>query len=193
MSMTSENKTPFSRMPNEAELKAIRLFTGKGPTRPGFATVWEYANETGCTHVAMSGHVIIVRRAGSHLAMALKDVSMLPWKALDNDGSSPPPAWDMVVRAPNCEGPNVKKRGINPAYFALVAEVEKVAGKRAAANYVPKPGEAKKTTAKIRRDLLLCFSTWQIGCDVLDGWYFSLEPCATIRWEGIIMPRRMGR
>lgn len=175
-------------MPNDRELKALRLFQSADTTRHNLATVWEYTSEGGCTHVAADGHVLAMRRAGTHASMLMADIEKLPPKAL-MESNAKPPRWSSVVKAPNCEGPNLAKRGINPAYFALVAAVETAATKRAAEDYEPKPGASKKTTAKVRRELA-CYSEWQIGCDPLDGWRWSI-PGDSITWEGVIMPRRV--
>ena len=95
-----------------------------------------------------------------------------------------------VVRVPNCEGPNVVARGINPDYFARVARVERAAGLRASADYVAKPGTSKRHE-KIERDALkkCAYAIWNIGCDGLDPWFFRVP--GNIVWEGLIMPRRV--
>jgi hypothetical protein len=177
--------------PNAKEMRALELFVSRDLTRPSMSTVWEYASEDGLTHMSTNGHVLALRRAGTHVAMNLHDVAkMHPIGLSDGSKGSTPPIWPHLVQAPNCEGKNVAKRGINPAYFALVAEVEKAAGKRAAADYQPKAGEAKKTEKLARSRLATTsFSEWSIGVDPLDGWYWKVP--GEIIWEGLIMPRRV--
>jgi hypothetical protein len=175
--------------PNAQEMRALELFVSSDLTRPNMSTVWEYASDGGLTHMSTNGHVLALRRAGTHAAMYLHDIAkMQPIAISDGSKGSTPPIWPHLVRA-HCKGKNVN-RGINPAYFALVAEVEKAAGKRAAADYQPKAGEAKKIQRLARSRLATSsFSEWSIGCDPLDGWYWKIP--GEIVWEGIIMPRRI--
>jgi len=166
------------KYPTEKEFKALRLFAGKDPTRLSISTVWEYSSVSpwGCSHVATNGHVIALRRAGSHVEMSLYDIAKLAPLGLDLDSADPavPPNWPHVLQTPNCEGKNLAQRAIDPAYFALVAAV------------------AKAATEKRPRDGY--HSVWSIGCDPLNGWHWMIpeKHCRPgVIWEGVIMPRRV--
>jgi hypothetical protein len=174
--------------PNALELKAIERFASTDETRPHLCNVWIYETDLGCTYMASDGHVIVVRNTDTHIGLDVCTVARV--RAL-RPTSCIPPRWGQLVKAPNCEGPNVARRGINPAYFAMVAEVERAAGKRLAADYVPAAGDSKKTQAYEKRRLAdkPC-SVWSIGCDPMDGWYWSFDT-GTVRWEGVVMPRRI--
>jgi hypothetical protein len=99
--------------------------------------------------------------------------------------------WSGVSRPPCWNGPNLQYRGINPAYFALIAEVENAAGKRRSDDYVP-DRVTKKWATRNRADLRrTTFAEWTIGTRVDDGWYWRIDYGGPIVWEGIVMPRRV--
>lgn len=177
--------------PNDQELKALELFVNPDETRAYLNTVWMYFSDGGCTHVASDGHTIAVRRAGAHVQMSLLEIERMTPTPLDHANQSTPPHWSSLCHAPNCEGKNLAIRGINPAYFARVATVERAAGRRAAADYKPEPGMSKKYEKQKRANLAdgAC-SVWSIGVTALDGWYWKI-PGDSIVWEGVIMPRRV--
>ena len=162
--------------PNPEELKALRQFVGTDKTRIHLSTRYEYVEEGGCTHIATDGHTLCMRRAGSHVAKGILEIEKLAPLSLDVVGGTTPPNWSSVFKVPNCEGPNVVARGINPAYFARVARVERAAGLRASADYVAKPGTSKRYE-KIERDALkrCAYAIWNIGCDDLDPWFFRVR------------------
>lgn len=178
-------------IPNDHELKALGLFVSEDETRANLNTIWTYASDGGCTHIASDGHTIAVRRAGTHARMVLHDIERMAPTPLVAGNQSTPPCWSYVVKAPNCEGKNLALRGINPAYFARVATVERAAGRRASVDYVPEPGMSKKYEKQKRANLAggAC-SVWSIGVEKLDGWYWKI-PGDAIVWEGVIMPRRV--
>jgi hypothetical protein len=176
--------------PNPEELKALRQFVGTDETRINLATLYEYVEEGGCTHIATDGHTLCMRRAGSHVAKDILEIEKLAPLSLDIVGGTTPPMWSCVFKVPNCDGPNVVDRGINPAYFARVARVERAAGLRASADYVAKPGMSKRQE-KTERDFLkqCAYAIWNIGCADLDPWFFRVP--GNVVWEGLIMPRRV--
>ena len=176
--------------PNAEELKALRQFVSTDETRDALATLWEYADETGCTHIASDGHTLAMRNAGSHVTKSIFEIEKLPPKGLDN-ANAVPKRWSSVFLLPDCTGKNVANRGINPAYFARVALVERAAGRRAASDYKPKPGTSKKLEKLERANLVSsACSIWSIGSDVLAAWYWKI-PGDQITWQGLIMPRRV--
>jgi hypothetical protein len=174
--------------PNEKELKALRQFVSKDEARTNLATLWEYATEEGCTHIASDGHTLAMRRAGTHVNMTIADIEKLPAVSLDGSDATPPP-WSSVLRKPNCKGKNPARRGIDPAYFARVAIVERAVAQRAVADYAPKPGLTRLAIKHVLEDLRNVYAIWEIGVDPLEAWYWTIE--REIRWEGLIMPRRV--
>jgi hypothetical protein len=155
------------------ELRALELFKSADETRLALSTVWAYYTDAGCAHVATDGHVIAVRRAGSHILTARSDIAQLKAVPLTADGreSIRPPAWDAVLKPPVFRGTFPERRGINPAYFALVAKVEDAAGKRRAEDYVPRAGLSKRWAMQERAEQRrTTFSVWTIGSELDDGW-----------------------
>ena len=177
--------------PRPYELRALELFKSQDETRAVMNTVWTYTSEGGCTHFATNGHVIAVRRAGSHVTMATHEIAKLKPTSLSGTGDVRLiPAWDHVLVRPVFRGTFPERRGINLAYFALVAKVEDAAGKRRAEDYIPRAGLSKRWAMQERAEQRrTAFSVWTIGSELDDGWYWQIERGA-IRWEGVIMPRR---
>jgi hypothetical protein len=179
--------------PNAAELKVLKSFQSTDEARTNLCTIWIYNSDGGCTHMATNGHVIVVRRSGTHCEKLLVDIGNLPANAERSSLATtvPPRSWASFIKAPNCEGKNLLVRGIDPAYVGMIANVERVAGRRAALDYVPIQGESKKDVAEERRRLIdTAISRWSIGCGEDDGWYWSMF-VGTVCWEGVIMPRRI--
>ena len=88
-------------------------------------------------------------------------------------------------------GQDGRKYGFNPDYMARIGDVERAAGHRSAADYVPSYGTSKKNEKRERDNLKGCAcAVWIIPADPLDGWFWSFETPAA-RWEGVIMPRRV--
>lgn len=170
-----------------AERKALQQFVSTDETRPNLATLWHYESDGGCTHVATDGHTIAVRRSGTHILLALHVIARMHPV---NETEADPPRWDSVLHAPTCEGEYPEQRGINPAYFARVASVEKAAGARRLMEYKLKPKDNKRIQALRKADLRNAYSVWTIGSQELDGWYWRLD-AGNVLWEGIIMPRRI--
>jgi hypothetical protein len=81
---------------------------------------------------------------------------------------------------------------MDPMYFALVAEVEKAAGSRAADDYRPGRGMSKKLERQARADAkrVASCAKWAIPSNATDGWYFTIHTDAA-HWEGVLMPRRV--
>ena len=193
--------------PKPYELRAIDLFKSVDETRPHLATVWAYASDGGCSHVATNGHVIVLRRAGTHITTPMHMIASMTPTSLHNDWKQPP-AWDHVLRVPKWLGEHPEKRGIDPSYFALVAKVEHAAGKRCAEDYAPAYGVSKKNEAMVRSALRdSARGVWTIGSDVYDGWYWCIDmpeekdpytltkrakQAPAILWQGIVMPRSVG-
>lgn len=170
-----------------AELKALQQFVSTDTTRPHLAVLWKYESEGGCTYVATDGHTIALRRSGKHMLLALHDIARMQPV---NETEAIPPRWDSVLHAPTCEGEYPERRGINPAYFARVAAVEKAAGARRLMEYKPAPRDNKRIQALRKADLRNACSVWTIGSQELDGWYWRLD-AGSVLWEGVIMPRRV--
>jgi hypothetical protein len=181
-------------LPNEKELRALRLFVSTDETRPNLATLYAYSSEGGCTYVATDGYTEIVRRSGTHRTMALYEIRKLTPFAVSETGEvtatdRTPPGWDQVLKA-GSPGKIAPAYSISPIYFARLAEVEKAAGHRAADDFAPKPGMSKKDANQKRSALkggALALLT--IPSDPLDGWFWIISTEAA-RWEGLIMPRR---
>jgi hypothetical protein len=182
--------------PNAAELRALRNFASTDKTRPHLAAVWFYSSEGGHSSIATDGHTLVFRRVGSHIGMSPFEIE----KLVNGRTSDPesiaknvdPVRWSTVMVLPNADGQNLARRGCNPAYIARVADVERAAGRRAADDYVPAAGDRKKDIAAKRSALRTGLAVeWVIGCNKDDPWYFILPEMHGIRWEGLIMPRRL--
>jgi hypothetical protein len=180
--------------PNDAELRAIWQFASTDETRESLSTVWSYASEGGCTHVATDGHTLVARQSGTHVMMPHANIARLEPHAIGRITNAQPPAWSQHLGAPSLGGVLPPIRGINPSYVGRVATVEKAAGRRAADDYEPPVGESKKWADKKRITLRAgSCAEWVIGANVLDPWYWRIpnQPTGTaIVWEGLIMPRR---
>lgn len=182
-------------IPNEKELRALRLFVSTDDTRQHLATLWRYSTIGGETYVATDGHTEIVRRAGAHRMMSLHEITKLAPTGVTAKGDSyatdiVPPRWDTVLRRP-IGGKLAPAYGIDPDYFARVGHVERAVGARKALDYIPPPSMSKKEIRKRQADLKIgTCAKWAIPSDPLEGWYFCLETTGAL-WEGIIMPRRV--
>lgn len=168
------------------ELKELRAWAATDETRPDRCAVYCYRSETGVTYAATNGHYMLVRRSGTHREMSLFDIEKLV-----HDQATPAPGWASVSQFDPfpSKDPQYAVRSINPAYFAKIANVEKVAGKRAASDYAPKSYERAKDVKKMRAALASQASTISIPTDPLAAWHFKLDTKPAL-WSGIIAPRR---
>lgn len=170
------------------ELKAIKEWASDDDTRPHLCAVYKYTSDGGCTYFATNGHIGLVRRSGTHKTMPYADIAKLP-----HDQTTTPPPWpnviDPCIGKPHKDS-HYEKRSINPGYFAMLATLEKVAGKRAAEDYQPQCGDSEKNT-RLNRARLKESATTNIAIPSgpLDGWKFRMETDAAL-WTGVIMPRR---
>jgi hypothetical protein len=160
------------------ELKAINVFASKDTMRPHMTCTWVYASDGGRTYMATDGHTIVIRRSGTHREMLLDHIAELPDRTTIPNVPCEPPNWANVIRMPDTTVKNLERRGVNPVYFARVAEVEKAAGKRA---------NARKVRDVLRRT---AYAVWTIGGTDHDGWYWEIDTKEAL-WQGIIMPRRV--
>ena len=178
-------------VPNEKELRALRLHVSADETRPHMATIWRYSSDGGSTHVATDGHTIAVRRAGTHRTMTLHDIAKLSPRALSGYTEAPP-RWESILKA-GTAGKLAPAYGINPNYVARVGDVERAVWQRNADDFVPKPGMSMKEQKQRRSDLKngagAC-AVWTIPSDPLDGWFWRLDTTSAL-WEGVVMPRRV--
>ena len=182
----------ISLRPSALEFRALRLFVSDDETRPGLSTLWAYLSDGGTTYVATDGHTVCLRRAGTHRGMPMRDIHALGAWAVGDDGEgvasrAPVPGWDRVI-GPLAGGKIAPKYGMNPHYFARLGDVEKAAGRRAAGDYVPRPGMSKKNAALERSDRSRVFVSLVIPSGAHAGWYWKLSTEAAL-WEGMLMPR----
>lgn len=181
-------------VPNAKELRALRLYVSTDETRPSLSHLWVYQSDGGSTYVATDGYTMCVRRAAIHLDMEFRDIAALEPHAVGEKGdvipTSEPPPWHQMLTKPD-GGKLASAYGFNPAYVARVGHVEMAVGARRADDYIPRPRESKKDTAKKRSDLRNgSIARWSVPSNPLHGWYWTILG-DNIRWEGIIMPRRV--
>lgn len=181
--------------PNAKELRALRIFASRDETRPHMTAVYAYESEGGLSYVATDGHTIVVRRSGTHRALALDAIQAMAPFTVNGAGelattNMVPPRWASVVK-PGRVGKLAPAYGVNPDYFARIGDVERAAGARASEDYVPRPALSKKDAAKERSYLKEgSFAKLTIPSDPLDGWHWTLET-KEASWQGVIMPRRV--
>lgn len=179
--------------PIEAELRALREFVSKDPTRMGGAltTVWRYESDGGLSLVATDGHTLCLRRAGTHRTMGLFEVSKQP---ATNEGglSCPPPPWSHLVDARDGRKPKDKPvtlRSVEPTYVARIGLVEKAVTKRRETDI---KADGRFRGKELKRALTGARSA---SCAVLelygemDPWYFKIDAPSAL-WEILVMPRQ---
>jgi hypothetical protein len=183
------SSAPPAAYPTERELRALRLFVSQDETRPFLNTLWHYASDVGATYVATNGHIMTVRRSGTHRTMMPLDIfAMGPDKSV-HKGDVQPPNWAALLHPPK-QGKLAPVYGISPGYFAMLADVERAAGARDAEDYVPRPHMTKKDERKERENVKrYALAVLVLPSDPLDGWFWKIEAKAAL-WNGIIMPRR---
>ncbi len=154
--------------PTKLEIKALEAFVCTDETRAHLATIWLYESDGGDTLMATDGHTLVYRSTGTHRDMSATDISRLPGQSSVNVD---PPQWGPLVdRKIKLTGPLPGFRGVNPAYLARVALIERAAGNR----------EANESACAV----------WTIGTDPMDPWLFRVET-ASVLWRGLILPRRV--
>lgn len=181
-------------LPNQKELKALRLFVSTDETRLNMNRLYVYPSDGGTTYFATDGHTMCIRRAGTHRTIPMYDIAKLPALVIDSAGIAgptdrTPPAWPQLMKA-GAVGKCAEAYSMNPYYFARLGDVERAVGARAAEDFVPRVGSSKKDQKKDRvRAKDECTCRVVIPSYPLDGWFWSLATEAA-RWEGVIMPRQ---
>lgn len=172
------------------EIKALRLFVSPDTTQEKLSTLWIYRSETGISYLACDGHTMALRRSGTHRDMTYHDIQRCEchgYASQHSMGVIPPPL--SVLRRP-LPGKTAKWYAFETSYIARVGAVEKAAGHRAAADYVPHPWESRRSIKDRRAHASeTTRARWSLPSDNLAGFYWIVETKAAL-WEGVIMPRR---